>query len=86
MTEHRLKISTDYFIRTKRGNKTAELRYDDRDYMVGDSVVLCEWKSRKKEFSGREIHKKISHITWIGQWIKVDPKDGAWCILHLRDE
>jgi len=40
---HELKILPQYFRELYRGNKTFELRKDDRDYQVGDYLVLREY-------------------------------------------
>jgi len=37
---HELKIEPRYLERIKRGEKTAELRINDRDYQVGDTLHL----------------------------------------------
>lgn len=41
---HQLKIAPKYFNAVVAGQKTAELRKDDRGYKVGDVLSLCEWK------------------------------------------
>lgn len=49
---HQLKIAPKYFNAVVAGQKTAELRKDDRGYKVGDVLSLCEWKHGV--FTGRE--------------------------------
>lgn len=40
---HYLKTYIEFFQATKRGDKNFELRIDDRDYSVGDILVLMEY-------------------------------------------
>ena len=46
-----LKILPEYFEAVSSGNKRFEIRKDDRNYQVGDHILLCEWDG--KEFTGR---------------------------------
>lgn len=58
---HYLKITPEYYQQAVRGIKQFELRKDDRDYKVGDHVVLQEWDGEK--YTGREsFHMKIQYI------------------------
>ena len=42
MTEHILKLNERYFDAVANGIKTFEIRKNDRDYKVGDTLVLKE--------------------------------------------
>lgn len=50
---HYLKILPEYFNEVQSLNKQFELRKDDRDYQVGDWLVLDEWENG--EYTGRRI-------------------------------
>ena len=43
MKAHDLKIKTCFFLEVINGKKTFELRYNDRDYRVGDILLLREY-------------------------------------------
>lgn len=58
---HSLKILPQYFQAVTNGSKTFEIRKNDRDFKVGDFIVLREWNG--KEFTGGEITKQITYIT-----------------------
>lgn len=59
--KHFLKILPEYFNEVQKGNKTFELRKDDRDYQVGDYIILQEFENGA--YTGRECGSyKITYI------------------------
>tara|TARA_R110000851_G_scaffold44625_1_gene109566 strand:- start:1195 stop:1431 length:237 start_codon:yes stop_codon:yes gene_type:complete len=58
--EHTLKILPQYFEEVWDGNKTFELRKDDRDYKVGDTLRLLEFDYGN--YTGRECNRTIWYI------------------------
>lgn len=56
------KILPAYFEEILSGKKTFELRLGDFEGNEGDTLVLREWDADKKQYTGREIAKKISHV------------------------
>lgn len=61
MAVHELKILPQFFIDVCRGNKTFEIRKDDRGYSVGDLLVLKEWEN--ETFTGRETIVEVTYKT-----------------------
>jgi hypothetical protein len=66
---HRLKILPKYFVEVYRGLKTFEYRLNDRNFMVGDTVILQEiypldYKDKKLagNYTGAEIKCRITYI------------------------
>lgn len=72
---HELKILPEYFEAVLNGNKTFELRKDDRGFKVGDTLILKEFKPgiydssgpekvtiKECGYTGREVEKKITYI------------------------
>lgn len=57
---HELKTYPQYFQQTLEGNKPFEIRLNDRNFQVGDIVILKEWDNIK--YSGREIRGTIKYI------------------------
>nr|DAM82127.1 MAG TPA: activating signal cointegrator [Caudoviricetes sp.] len=55
-----IKIAPEHFADVKRGVKKAELRYNDRNYEVGDLLVLREYAGG--EYTGRRYCVTITHI------------------------
>lgn len=60
--EHTLKTWPVYFTRVGLGDKNFEIRYNDRDFQAGDTVVLAEWDDNKEAFTGREIRATINYV------------------------
>ncbi|WP_174634928.1 DUF3850 domain-containing protein [Yersinia thracica] len=59
---HALKIIPEYFDAVFIGCKKAELRLNDRDYSVGDCLILNEWELNAG-YSGRSIVVEVTHVT-----------------------
>ena len=56
------KIWPEYFVKIKSGEKTFELRLADFKCQPGDILVLQEWDPKTKQYTGREIKKKVTYI------------------------
>ena len=46
---HFLKIKEKYFERIQKGEKTCEIRFNDRDFQKGDEIVFLTFKVRPSE-------------------------------------
>lgn len=81
---HELKIWPAQFSAILAGEKTFEVRHDDRPYQVGDTLHLREWnpspnKSRPGQpigYTGAELRVEVSYV------LRQLPPDGT----HLLDE
>jgi ASC-1-like (ASCH) protein len=60
--EHNLKTWPEYFRSVWDGSKTFEVRKSDRNFKVGDSMILQEWDPSLKEYTGRSVHTTITYI------------------------
>lgn len=76
---HSIKIAPQYLDAVVAGQKRAELRRSDRDYKVGDLLVLCEWTHGK--YTGREWASVITHILPVGDVITAVE---SWSVLSIR--
>ena len=61
MAEIIKKVDIEHFEKMLAGDKKFELRLADEEYNVGDILVLKEVDD-KKEFTGRELKRKITHL------------------------
>jgi ASC-1-like (ASCH) protein len=63
MAKHRIKIWPEYFEAVEDGRKTFEHRVDDRNYKVGDILILEEWDPHTPEmpYTGRELVVAVTY-------------------------
>lgn len=80
MVEHQLKILPQYFNDIIYHNKNFEIRKNDRDFQVGDILVLNEWEFGK--YTGNIIIATVSYIYHADGHHGVAP---GYCILGLID-
>ncbi len=59
---HVLKTDPEPFQHMLDGRKTAEVRYNDRGFEVGDTLDLREFDPLFQTWSGRALCRKITHI------------------------
>ena len=63
---HDLKTWTEPFTAVWDGRKTYEVRKNDRDYRVGDELVLREWLGYSPDeccYSGRVVYARVEYMT-----------------------
>ncbi|WP_445505788.1 ASCH/PUA domain-containing protein [Niallia sp. 03091] len=65
--KHELKIDPMFFGSVAAGLKTFEIRFNDRNYKVGDTLLLKEYDHVIDQYTGREIEKRVTYITNYGQ-------------------
>jgi ParB family chromosome partitioning protein len=84
--EHSLKIWPSYFDAIKSGAKTFEYRKNDRDFAVGDVLLLQEYDPIRGVsvpglgYTGRRLTAKI---TYVAQGVFGIP-DG-YCVMSIAD-
>lgn len=64
MKIHKLKSWTEFFEQIKTGAKKHDLRRsDDRSFSVGDTILLQEYDSINRCYTGNELEVKVTYIT-----------------------
>ena len=64
---HELKTWPEFFEQTRNGRKKFELRRNDRDFRVGDQLLLKEWipgpsVDKQRGYTGRELRVRVDYI------------------------
>ncbi|MDR2866228.1 MAG: DUF3850 domain-containing protein [Methanomassiliicoccaceae archaeon] len=57
---HELKIKPEYFLAVRSGHKKFELRKNDRNFKIGDELILCEWD--ENGYSGEKVRCRIEYL------------------------
>lgn len=61
-TQHFLKVHPEPMTALLDGEKTSEIRKNDRNFQVGDHLLLAEFEPDTNEFSGVMTRREIAHI------------------------
>ena len=69
MVEHKLKIKSEHHINVINGTKTAEIRYNDRNYQVDDILILNEIDSLGN-FTGNNCSVIVTHVLDDNQYLQ----------------
>lgn len=56
------KTLPEFFEKILSGEKTFELRLADWSCQPGDTLILREWDSQTKQYTGRKIEKQITFV------------------------
>ncbi|MDO8470403.1 MAG: DUF3850 domain-containing protein [bacterium] len=56
------KIWPEYFDLVASGKKNYELRLNDFHIQEGDTLLLQEWDPKTKEYTGRNVEKKVKYV------------------------
>ncbi len=67
MAYHQIKIQTKYLDEVLAGRKQFEIRYNDRDYRVGDIVTMTEFDPEKEIKKPRSFIGEIKYLTDFAQ-------------------
>jgi hypothetical protein len=59
---HALKTWPDYFRELLLKRKHTEFRAFDRDFKVGDILLLKEWDPKTNEYTGRELQRLVTYL------------------------
>lgn len=75
---HELKLKAGYFDTAESGKKMFEIRYNDRDFQVGDTLTLRCWDRCSYDTSRKPLRRKIVYTSTFQQ------KEG-WIVLGLAE-
>ena len=77
--KHELKLWPEYFQSIIDGTKPWELRRNDRDFKVGDILLLREYVPDTNQYTGRECERKIT-----GVFSNLPMVASFYCVLSLE--
>ena len=63
---HTLKTWPEYYLYVASGEKTFEIRKNDRDYKHWDILILREFDPKTNKYSGRWVVRRVTYITDFG--------------------
>lgn len=77
MKEHNLKIWPEFLDDLVMRRKKFEVRKNDRNFQVGDHLILQVWNPETEEYDGRFVSYDITYILEGGQF---GIEDGYVCM------
>lgn len=80
MKNHELKCWPEFWKYMLTGEKSFEVRKNDRNFQVWDRLILKEWNPESEQYTGNIIVREISYVLHGGQ---LGIEDG-YCVLGLR--
>lgn len=75
-----LKILPKYFKDVATGKKKFEIRYNDRNFKVGDILFLEEYENGK--YTGRKLRRRVNYILYDNDALGLEK---GYCILGLEN-
>ena len=92
MKIHKLKIKEEYYKAIVDGNKTFELRKNDRDYQVGDLIQFTDDLFNQEKIADKFMAEKyypqpsetLFKITYILEGVPEYGLDTEYCILGIK--
>ena len=81
MQVHYLKIWPVFFDRVVSGEKTFEIRRNDRDFSAGDMLCLQEWDVEDQKLTGRMAHVVVTYCSDLS---RPPTNFDGWCAMQIR--
>lgn len=81
MATHTLKCWPEYFEALANGTKKFEFRQNDRDFQVGDILVIQEYLQNKMCYTGRELRFEVSYVLH-GQ--SIAGMNDRYCVMSIN--
>lgn len=75
---HFIKSWPEFFSQTLAGNKNFEIRFNDRNFQIGDTIVIEEFCNDTQAYSGR---RAVAEVTCV---IDFQQKKGFVVIGHTK--
>lgn len=79
-----LKCRPEYFEAVRSGKKTFEIRKNDRDFRVGDTLLLQEWDPDTETYTNRSIAVKVTYVLKGDEGIAHMGLEEGYALLGIR--
>lgn len=79
---HELQVWPACFAAVAAGNKPFDVRENDRNFQVGDQLLLREFEPETEQYTGQTIPRWISYVLQGGVFGIQD----RWCVLGFSDQ
>lgn len=79
---HVLKCDSEQFIKVDSGEKPFEVRLNDRDFSVGDTLILQDWDPQSENYTGLSCRRVVTSMLPGGQY----GISGDYCVMGLSAE
>lgn len=79
MRYHYLRVWEEFFSALESQEKRFEIRVNDRDFNVGDILVLEEWNNKEEKYTGKKLFTRVSYMI---QGVFGLPKN--LCVMSLK--
>ncbi|GAA3996004.1 hypothetical protein GCM10022408_03220 [Hymenobacter fastidiosus] len=79
---HELKTWPACFDAVEAGIKPFDVRENDRDFQVGDALLLREYEPESEQYSGRTAARWISYVLLGGTF----GVEAGWCVLGFGEQ
>lgn len=80
---HELKTWSNYFQLMTSGEKTFELRKNDRGFLAGHELLLREYNPLTQTYTGQTLRRKITYVLENSEAEEFGLKPG-YCIMGLE--
>lgn len=67
--EHELKCTADYYEDVESGRKPFELRYNDRNFQAGDTILLRKTDRVGRDYLGEQMKLEITCVVSGKPWL-----------------
>jgi ASC-1-like (ASCH) protein len=62
MKVHELKLWCEFYEDVRSGDKSFEIRKNDRDYQTGDTLILNEFDYDSDDYTGRWMQATVKYV------------------------
>jgi len=77
---HTLKTFDEFMMDIATGKKPFEVRFNDRGFLKGHTLLLEGWDNKVKEYTGNVIEAEVTYILYGGQF----GIDKGFCVMGIK--